>query len=61
MAQIFLMPPEGGDVIFHELWTCWQFKKEIAHMWIYMKFKFLIRRGKIKRFQNIPVVVQLCL
>lgn len=60
MAQIFLMPPEGGEVIFHELWTCWKFKKEMVHVWICMKFKFLIRRAKIKHFQNIPVVVQLC-
>lgn len=46
MALILLMPPKGGDIIFHELWTCWQFKKEIAHIRIYMEFRFFCQNGK---------------
>lgn len=60
MAQILLMLPKGGEIIFHNLWTCCQFKKQMAHAWIYLNFNFFIRRAKIKHFQNMPVAVQMC-
>lgn len=60
MAQIFLMLSKGDEVIFYNLWICCQFKKQMAHVWIYLNFNSFIRRAKIQHFQNMTVVVQMC-